>query len=65
MLEGVDNPGTLEGSLVPPQALMKKRETINKNFFIDISDYVIMIEGNKKNQGNCCRIRKTVVVYDN
>ena len=51
MLEGVDNPGTLEGSLVPPQALMKKRETIIKNFFIDISDYVIMIEGNKKKLG--------------
>ena len=65
MLEGVDNPGTLEGSLVPPQALMKKRETINKNFFIDISDYVIMIKGNIKMMGICCRIIKTVVVYEN
>ena len=64
MLEGVDNPGTLEGSLVPPQALIKVRENIIKNFFIDISDYVIMIKGNIKIFGRCCRIRKTVVVYE-
>ena len=65
MLEGVDNPGTLEGSVVAPQALIKLKETIIKNFFIDISDYVIMIKGNIKILGICCRIRKRVVVYEN
>ena len=65
MLEGVDSPGTPEGFVVPPQALMKLREIKIKNFFIDISDYVIMIKGNIKMMGICCRIIKTVVVYEN
>ena len=45
MFEGVDKPET-ERSLPPPQALIKLREIIIKNFFIDLSDFVIM---NKRN----------------
>ena len=46
MFEGVDKPET-EGPVLPPQALIKLREIIIKNFFIDLSDYVIMNNGNK------------------
>ena len=46
MFEGVDKPET-ERSLPPPQALIKLREIIIKNFFIDLSDYVIVNDGNK------------------
>ena len=46
MFEGVDKPETGE-TVVPPQALIKLREIIIKNFFIDLSDYVIMNNGNK------------------
>ena len=45
MFEGVDKPWTLE-EVVPPQALTKLREMIIKNFFIDISDYVVLIKSN-------------------
>jgi len=41
MLEGVERPVTPE-ELLPPQALMKLREIIIKNFFINLSDYVIL-----------------------
>ena len=41
MFEGVDRPVTPE-RLAPPQALIKLREMIIKNFFIDLSDYVIL-----------------------
>ena len=45
IFEGVDKPET-EATLLPPQALIKLREIIIKNFFIDLSDFVIM---NKRN----------------
>jgi len=32
--------------VVPPQAQIKLREIIIKNFFIDISDYVVLIKSN-------------------
>ena len=41
MFEGVDKPVTAE-ELPPPQAVIKLREIIIKNFFIDLSDYVIV-----------------------
>jgi len=41
MFEGVDRPETAS-PLLPPQALIKLREIIIKNFFIDFSDYVIV-----------------------
>ena len=40
MFEGVESPVIPEEE-DPPQALIKMRETITKNFFIDLSDYVI------------------------
>ena len=43
MFEGVDKPWTLE-EVVPPQALIKLREMTIKNFFIDMSDYVVLIK---------------------
>ena len=45
IFEGVDKPGT-EETVLPPQALIKLREIIIKNFFIDLSDFVTM---NKRN----------------
>ena len=45
IFEGVDKPET-EETVLPPQALIKLREIIIKNFFIDLSDFVIM---NKRN----------------
>ena len=47
MFEGVDKPET-ERSLPPPQALIKLREIIIKNFFIDLSDFVIMNKSNNQ-----------------
>ena len=41
MFEGVERPVTPE-ELLPPQALIKLREIIIKNFFIDFSDYAIV-----------------------
>ena len=41
MFEGVERPVKPE-ELLPPQALIKLREMIIKNFFIDLSDYVIL-----------------------
>tara|TARA_X000000368_G_C22409379_1_gene441169 strand:- start:198 stop:344 length:147 start_codon:yes stop_codon:yes gene_type:complete len=41
IFEGVERPVTPE-ELPPPQALIKLREMIIKNFFIDLSDYVIL-----------------------
>ena len=46
MFEGVDKPETA-GPVLPPQALIKLREIIIKNFFIDLSDYVIVNRSNK------------------
>ena len=46
MFEGVDSPCTPE-ELLPPQALITLREIIIKNFFIDLSDYVIVNKSNK------------------
>jgi hypothetical protein len=40
MFEGVDRPVTPE-VLFPPQAVIKLKETTIKNFFINLSDYVI------------------------
>jgi len=42
MFEGVDRPWYPEELLPPPQALIRLRVTIIKNFFIDLSDYVIV-----------------------
>jgi len=42
MFEGVESPLIPEEE-DPPQALIKMREIIIKNFFIDLSDYVILI----------------------
>ena len=47
MFEGVDKPET-EATLLPPQALIKLREIIIKNFFINLSDYVIMNKSNNQ-----------------
>ena len=41
MFDGVDKPET-EGPVLPPQALIKLREMIIKNFFINLSNYVIL-----------------------
>ena len=41
MFEGVDKPETA-GPVPLPQALIKLREIIIKNFFIDLSDYVVV-----------------------
>ena len=46
MLEGVDRPCKAV-ELLPPQALIKLRAIIIKNFFIDLSDYVIVDYSNK------------------
>jgi hypothetical protein len=43
MFEGVDSPCTPE-ELLPPQALITLREIIIKNFFINISGYLIFIK---------------------
>ena len=40
MFEGVDKPE--DTAVSDPQALIKLREIIIKNFFIDLSDYVIV-----------------------
>ena len=48
MFDGVDKP-VMPGFESPPQALIKLREIIIKNFFIDLSDYVISILSNKRN----------------
>ena len=45
MFEGVESPLIPEEE-DPPQALIKMREIIIKNFFIDISDYVVLIKSN-------------------
>lgn len=42
MFEGVESPFKPE-EVLPPQALIKLREMIIKNFFIDFSDYVILM----------------------
>ena len=47
MFEGVDKPET-ERSLPPPQALIKLREIIIRNFFINLSDFVIMNNSNNQ-----------------
>jgi len=43
MFEGVDSPCTPE-ELLPPQALITLKEIIIKNFFINISGYLISIK---------------------
>jgi len=48
IFEGVDKPET-EEPVLPPQALIKLREIIIKNFFIDLSDFVIMNKVTIKN----------------
>ena len=45
MFEGVESPLIPEEE-DPPQALIKMREIIIKNFFIDLSDYVVLIKSN-------------------
>ena len=45
IFEGVESPCMLE-EVVPPQAQIKLREIIIKNFFIDISEYVVLIKSN-------------------
>tara|TARA_Y100001954_G_scaffold205918_1_gene228256 strand:- start:300 stop:431 length:132 start_codon:yes stop_codon:yes gene_type:complete len=42
MFEGVDKPVTLLPEDDPPQALIKLKETIIINFFINFSEYVIL-----------------------
>ena len=61
MFEGVDKPWTLE-EVAPPQALIKLREMIIKNFFIDLSDYVIWFKVTIWKFIKCYRIVKRVLL---